>query len=184
MPRKRDFGAEYATYHGKPEQRRRRSMRNKARRTLGLEAGDPREVDHRRPLSRGGGNGRKNLRAVSFKTNRSKGCKAEDMNRTPLLLDEALTTEDMKALKKLDALKKRLNAVAAKAGAAKSKRERMARADKAAASAPAAPKRPRSAISFSPSQSRGKVTPLTRTPLKVNKAKPKRPARRRQLVGV
>ena len=55
--------------------KRNRAKRNKARRELGLKVGDPREVDHRRPLSRGGGNGRSNLRIVSRKTNRSKGAK-------------------------------------------------------------------------------------------------------------
>lgn len=76
MPRKRrDYAKEYRDYHGNPKQKRNRAKRNKARRDLGLKVGDPREVDHRRPLSRGGGNGRSNLRIVSRKTNRSKGSK-------------------------------------------------------------------------------------------------------------
>ena len=66
----RNYKKEYANYHSKPTQRKRRSLRNQARRKLGLMGGDPREVDHKRPLSKGGGNGRKNLRAVSRKTNR------------------------------------------------------------------------------------------------------------------
>jgi 5-methylcytosine-specific restriction endonuclease McrA len=75
MPRKepRNYKKEYKEYHGKPKQRKNRALRNKARRKLGLKKGDPREVDHRKPLSKGGGNGRKNLRAVSKKTNRKKG---------------------------------------------------------------------------------------------------------------
>ena len=40
---------------------------------LGLKKGDPREVDHKKPLSKGGSNGKKNLRAVSKKVNRKKG---------------------------------------------------------------------------------------------------------------
>ena len=48
---KRDYKKEYDEYHSKPEQRRNRSNRNKARRTLGLKNGDPREVDHKNPLS-------------------------------------------------------------------------------------------------------------------------------------
>ena len=75
MPRKepRNYKKEYKEYHGKPKQRKNRALRNKARRKLGLKKGDPREVDHRKPLSKGGGNGKKNLRAVSKKTNRKKG---------------------------------------------------------------------------------------------------------------
>jgi 5-methylcytosine-specific restriction endonuclease McrA len=75
MPRKkpRNYKKEYKEYHGKPKQRQNRSKRNTARRKLGLKKGDPREVDHKKPLSKGGTNGRKNLRAVSKKTNRKKG---------------------------------------------------------------------------------------------------------------
>jgi len=78
MPRKkpRNYAREYREYHGKPAQRKNRSTRNKARRKLKLRKGDPREADHRRPLSRGGGNGRGNLRAVSRTTNRKKGSKS------------------------------------------------------------------------------------------------------------
>ena len=68
----RDYKKEYAKYHGNPTQRKNRSMRNIARRALGLEKGDPREVDHKKPLDKGGGNGKENLRAVSRKTNRKK----------------------------------------------------------------------------------------------------------------
>ena len=71
----RDYKKEYRDFHGKPEQIALRSKRNKARRKLGLEKGDPREADHKRPLSKGGGNGRGNLRAVSRGTNRRKGAK-------------------------------------------------------------------------------------------------------------
>ena len=61
MPRKkRNYRKEYDSYHGTAKQRKK---------------GDPREVDHKKPLSKGGGNGRKNLRAVSRKVNRKKGNK-------------------------------------------------------------------------------------------------------------
>ena len=75
MPRKqpRNYKKEYKEYHGKPQQKKNRNLRNKARRKVGLKKGDPREVDHRRPLSKGGGNGRSNLRAVPKKLNRKKG---------------------------------------------------------------------------------------------------------------
>jgi len=76
MPtKKRNYRKEYDDFHGSPRQRKLRSMRNKARRKVGLKKGDPREVDHKKPLSKGGGNGRKNLRAVSRSTNRRKGSK-------------------------------------------------------------------------------------------------------------
>jgi 5-methylcytosine-specific restriction endonuclease McrA len=76
MPRKkRNYRKEYDSYHGTAKQRKNRSTRNKARRKLKLKKGDPREVDHKKPLSKGGGNGRKNLRAVSRKANRKKGNK-------------------------------------------------------------------------------------------------------------
>jgi len=68
----RNYKKEYAQYHGTPAQRRNRSRRNAARRALGLEVGDSREVDHKKPLSKGGGNGKKNIRAVSRTTNRKK----------------------------------------------------------------------------------------------------------------
>jgi superfamily II DNA or RNA helicase len=68
----RDYAKEYRQYHAKPEQVENRSLRNQARRKLGLKKGDPREADHKTPLSKGGGNGHSNLRAVSLKTNRTK----------------------------------------------------------------------------------------------------------------
>ena len=68
----RNYKKEYAQYHGTPAQRRNRSRRNAARRALGLGVGDSREADHKKPLSKGGGNGKKNIRAVSRTTNRKK----------------------------------------------------------------------------------------------------------------
>ena len=73
--RKRDYKKEYRDFHGKPEQIKKRDARNKARRLMGLAVGDPREVDHKVPLSRGGSNSRHNLRVVSRRTNRRKGAK-------------------------------------------------------------------------------------------------------------
>lgn len=70
----RDYKKEYRDYQGKPEQIHNRSLRNQARRELGLAKGDSREVDHIKPLSKGGSNTRSNLRAVSRTTNRRKGC--------------------------------------------------------------------------------------------------------------
>ena len=72
----RDYRKEYDEYHSKPEQKKNRAKRNGARRKLGLKKGDPREVDHKKPLSKGGGNGKGNLRAVSKTANRKKGAKS------------------------------------------------------------------------------------------------------------
>ena len=71
----RDYKREYAMYHSKPEQRRNKSERNKARRIMGLQIGDKREVDHIKPLSKGGGFDRSNLKIVSRTTNRKKAAK-------------------------------------------------------------------------------------------------------------
>jgi len=75
MSKKRNYRKEYDEYHGNPLQIERRSERNKARRKKGLKPGDPREVDHKRPLSKGGSNGSNNLRITSRSTNRKKGSK-------------------------------------------------------------------------------------------------------------
>ena len=76
MPAKRNYKREYAEYHSKPEQKKNRAARNAARRKMGLKVGDPREVDHKKPLSKGGSNSKKNLRIVSRLINRRKGAKS------------------------------------------------------------------------------------------------------------
>ena len=72
IKRVRDYRKEYDEYHATPEQRANRSERNKARRKLGLKKGDPREADHKKPLSKGGTNSKSNLRAISRTANRKK----------------------------------------------------------------------------------------------------------------
>ncbi len=69
----RDYKKEYADFHGKPEQIANRAARNKARAEHGLKKGDGREVDHKKPLSKGGSNSKANTRVVSRHTNRTKG---------------------------------------------------------------------------------------------------------------
>lgn len=73
----RNYREEYLSYHGRPKQIKERAQRNAARSKMGLSAGDPREVDHIRPISAGGSNRKDNLRAVSQATNRHKGSKAK-----------------------------------------------------------------------------------------------------------
>lgn len=73
-PEDRDYKAEYARYHSKPTQKKRRAMRNAARAELAkagkVRKGDGMEVDHKVPLSKGGTNARKNLRVKTRKDNR------------------------------------------------------------------------------------------------------------------
>lgn len=72
---KRDYKREYAKYQGQPEQIKNRSERNQARSQLSKEGlvhkGDGKDVDHKKPLNKGGSNSRSNLRAVPKSANRS-----------------------------------------------------------------------------------------------------------------
>jgi len=72
---KRDYQKQYAKYDGKDSVKKDRAKRNGARRILAQEGkvrkGDGKDVDHIKPLSKGGGAGRSNLRVVSKSTNRS-----------------------------------------------------------------------------------------------------------------
>ena len=72
--RKRDYAKEYRDYHAKPEQIANRSARNHARRTMEKEVGKAalkgKDVDHKKPLSRGGSNTRSNLQVLSVRENR------------------------------------------------------------------------------------------------------------------
>lgn len=71
--RNRDYDREYK-WHGTPEQIAKRSARNKARRMMEKELGKSalkgKDVDHKKPLSRGGSNNRSNLQVLSVKENR------------------------------------------------------------------------------------------------------------------
>lgn len=73
MPR--DYKKEYKNYQGKPEQIANRAKRNAARRKMEqagvVHKGDGKDVDHRTPMAKGGGNGKGNLRAVPKSSNRS-----------------------------------------------------------------------------------------------------------------
>lgn len=74
MAKPRNYKREYELYQGKPEQIAQRSERNKARRAYEKAKGDlpsDVDVDHSRPLSKGGASGLKNLRAVPRSANRS-----------------------------------------------------------------------------------------------------------------
>jgi hypothetical protein len=70
----RDYTKEYAEFHGKPEQVKKRAQRVKARRMLTKEGavtkGDGKDVDHITPLKKNGTTARSNLRVRSVKANR------------------------------------------------------------------------------------------------------------------
>jgi hypothetical protein len=72
---KRNVKEEYENYGSKPEVKKRRAQQNKARRMLEREGvvskGDGKDVDHKKPLSKGGTTTRSNLRVKSASANRS-----------------------------------------------------------------------------------------------------------------
>lgn len=65
----------------RPERVKERAKRNKARRELMREGkvskGDGKVVDHKQPLTKGGGTGRSNLRVQSAKASHSQGGKLQ-----------------------------------------------------------------------------------------------------------
>jgi hypothetical protein len=69
----RDYKKEYKAYQGSPEQIKKRSQRNKARRKLEKEGrvskNDGKDVDHKKGVTKG--NGKANLRVQSKSANRS-----------------------------------------------------------------------------------------------------------------
>jgi len=82
MAKARDYKHEYKTFHGKPDQVRKRSACNSARRkmkALGYLNGNNKrkEVDHINPKSKGGTNNIRNLRVISRHRNRVKGSKRQ-----------------------------------------------------------------------------------------------------------
>lgn len=70
----RDYKKEYENYHSKPEQKKNRALRNAARREMAergmVRKGDGKDVDHRKPLDRGGSNDSSNLRVQDRSKNR------------------------------------------------------------------------------------------------------------------
>ena len=87
MPRKepRNYKQEYKDYHGTGTQKKNRAARNGARATMAavgkVSKGDGKEVDHKKPLSKGGSVSKGNLRVVSKAVNRKKGNKLSGTNK-------------------------------------------------------------------------------------------------------
>jgi len=71
----RNYRAEYDKYQGKPEQIKKRAIRNAARSEMEkkgvVSKGDGKDVGHAKALSKGGSNHPKNLRVESVNGNRS-----------------------------------------------------------------------------------------------------------------
>jgi len=71
----RPYAKEYEQYDGTEAVKKKRALRNKARRAMEREGvvkkGDGKDVDHKKALSNGGTTTRSNLRAVSAGENRS-----------------------------------------------------------------------------------------------------------------
>jgi hypothetical protein len=70
----RPYKKEYEQYQGTEEQKKNRAKRNAARRTLikkgKVHKGDGKDVDHVKPLSKGGSNDDSNLSVKNKKANR------------------------------------------------------------------------------------------------------------------
>jgi len=73
MPR--NYKEEYANYQGTEKQKKNRAKRNSARGEMEksgrVRKGDGKDVDHKKPISKGGGNGKSNLRVQPKSANRS-----------------------------------------------------------------------------------------------------------------
>jgi hypothetical protein len=71
----RPYKKEYEQYHGTEEQKKNRAKRNAARREMvkkgRVSKGDGKDVDHAKPLSKGGSNSPSNLRVKPAGKNRS-----------------------------------------------------------------------------------------------------------------
>jgi len=73
---KRDYKKELAwEKKSKPSRVKDRAARNKARAESGLKVGDPREADHKKPLSEGGSKNKSNVRVISAAANAQKEVK-------------------------------------------------------------------------------------------------------------
>jgi hypothetical protein len=72
MAKARDYADEYAKFHGKPAEIAKRAKRNAARATMKKAGADVagKDVHHKTPLRRGGGNGKGNLAVSSVHQNR------------------------------------------------------------------------------------------------------------------
>ena len=78
MAKQRNYKKELAqrnALRGPVARTAKRRKQRQARAKMGLKAGDKREVDHKKAISKGGSNSKKNLRVTSRTANRKKGVK-------------------------------------------------------------------------------------------------------------
>lgn len=72
---KRDYQRQYEAYDGKDSVKKDRAARNAARRQMEVEGkvkkGDGKDVNHKKPISKGGTNKKSNLEVVPKSKNRS-----------------------------------------------------------------------------------------------------------------
>ena len=72
---KRAYKQEYSVSQASEKEKKNRAKRNTARRQAEkagkVSKGDDKDVDHKKPLSKGGSNAKSNRRVVSSSTNRS-----------------------------------------------------------------------------------------------------------------
>jgi len=73
MAKKRDYVRERLTES--KARKEARNARGRARTALGLKVGDPRTVQHKKPLSKGGSNAKSNLSTTSNSKNSRQGGK-------------------------------------------------------------------------------------------------------------
>lgn len=94
MPKKRNYKKEYARDHAPAKDKKDRAKRNAANRKL--KPGPGKEVDHKVPLSKGGGNGKSNLRVVTRAANRKKAAKSTTKRKTTRTVKKKKTTRRKK----------------------------------------------------------------------------------------
>lgn len=72
----RDYKSDYSKFQSSPTDKKNRAARNKARAEMASEGkvhkGDKKDVDHVKPLSKGGSKAKSNLRVISRSKNRAK----------------------------------------------------------------------------------------------------------------
>lgn len=94
----RDYRREYDLYASRPEQRHARSERTIARRASNeagiTHKGDGKDIDHIKPLSKGGSNARSNQRVVSEHANRSFSRNADGSLKSQTSKSERVSTRE------------------------------------------------------------------------------------------
>jgi hypothetical protein len=73
MTKERNYRSEYDNYQGTEKQKKNRAKRNAARKMMAddgkVSKGDGKHVNHKTPMSKGGGNGKSNLSVKNAKDN-------------------------------------------------------------------------------------------------------------------